>query len=152
MVAKQLPAHPDSTVNVYSRSRPWRGRYADIEDEARRLVSLLRELGIQPGEAVAFQIPNWREAVVSFAALALGGYLLVPIVHIYGRKEVAFILAQSGAAAYLSPLAWGSVDYGAIVEQAAPASLRVHVVVGVEVPPAGRAGVAHIACADCAQR
>ena len=54
---------------------------------------------MQPGEAVAFQLPNWREAVVSFAALALGGYVLVPIVHIYGRREVAFILEQSGAAA-----------------------------------------------------
>ena len=30
---------------------------------------MLRDRGIEPGEAVAFQLPNWREAVVSFAAL-----------------------------------------------------------------------------------
>jgi len=130
MVARQLARHPASTVAIWSRSRPWQGSYADIEDEARRLVALLRDLGVQPGEAVAFQLPNWREAVVSFAALALGGYVLVPIVHIYGRREVAFILEQSGAAAYISPLAYGHVDYGTIVETAAPASLRLHVVVG----------------------
>ena len=132
MVARQLAAHPASTVAIWSRSRGWRGSYADIDDEARRLVTLLREMGAQPGDAVAFQLPNWREAVVSFAALALGGYVVVPIVHIYGRKEVAFILEQSGAVAYISPLAYGHVDYGAIVDTAAPASLRLHVVVGAD--------------------
>ena len=83
---------------------------------------------------VAFQLPNWREAIVSFVGLAMGGYVLVPIVHIYGRKEVAFILEQSGAVAYLSPASFGHVDYVDIVDQAAPAGLRLHVVVGDEQP------------------
>jgi acyl-CoA synthetase len=152
MVARQLATHPTSTVNVWSRSREWRGCYAEIDAEARRVVTLLRARGIQPGDAVAFQLPNWREAVVSFAALALGGYVLVPIVHIYGRKEVAFILEQSGAAAYISPIAYGHVDYLAIVEAAAPASLRLHVVVDdSEVSPSG-SRVPHVAWNDCAQQ
>ncbi len=130
MVARQLAAHPKTRVAVWSRERPWQGCYADLDDEARRVVSLLRQQGIEPGEAVAFQIPNWREALVSFAALAMGGYVLVPIVHIYGRKEVDFILEQSGASAYVSPMAYGHVDYAEIVETAPPDSLRLHVVVG----------------------
>jgi acyl-CoA synthetase (AMP-forming)/AMP-acid ligase II len=152
LVARQLAAHPASSVAIWSRSRGWRGRYADIDDEARRLVTLLRDFGAEPGAAVAFQLPNWREAVVSFAALALGGYVLVPIVHIYGRKEVAFILEQSGAVAYVSPLAYGHVDYGAIVEAAAPPSLRLHVVVGAGELPPGGAGLARIGWAECAGR
>ena len=152
MVARQLARHPASTVAIWSRSRPWQGSYADIDDEARRLVALLRDLGVQPGEAVAFQLPNWREAVVSFAALALGGYVLVPIVHIYGRREVAFILEQSGAAAYISPLAYGHVDYGAIVETAAPASLRLHVVVGETEGLPSDAGPARIRWEECARQ
>jgi acyl-CoA synthetase (AMP-forming)/AMP-acid ligase II len=64
--------------------------------------------------------------------------VLVPIVHIYGRKEVAFILEQSRAAAYVSPPAYGHVDYAAIIEAAAPASLRLHLVVGdADAPPSG---------------
>jgi acyl-CoA synthetase (AMP-forming)/AMP-acid ligase II len=151
LMARQLAAHPAATVSVWSRLRSWRGRYADIDDEARRLVTLLRDRGVEPGDAVAFQLPNWREAVVSFAALAMGGYVVVPIVHIYGRKEVAFILEQSGAAAYISPLAYGHVDYGAIVGEAAPASLRLHVVVGEGEAPAAPAGVARIGWAACAE-
>jgi acyl-CoA synthetase len=151
MAARQLAAHPASEVAIWSRSRPWQGSYADVDHEARQLLTLLRDLGVRPGEAVAFQLPNWREAVVSFAALALGGYVLVPIVHIYGRKEVGFILEQSGAAAYISPLAYGHVDYARIVA-AAPAALRVHVVVGDPEPPPGPAGVARVAWESCAGR
>jgi acyl-CoA synthetase (AMP-forming)/AMP-acid ligase II len=152
MVARQLAAHPDATVSIWSRSHGWQGRYADVDADARRLVALLRELGVQPGEAVAFQLPNWREAVVSFAALALGGYVLVPIVHIYGRKEVGFILEQSGAVAYISPPAYGHVDYDAIVAAAAPPALRLHVVVGDAEAHVTRHGVARIGWSACAER
>ncbi len=151
MVARQLAGHPAAKVSVWSRSRAWQGNYADIEAEARRLVALLRAHGIEPGEAVAFQLPNWREAVVSFAALALGGYVLVPIVHIYGRKEVSFILEQSGAAAYISPLAFGHVDYAEILEAATPASLRLHVVVDAAEPGAVPTGVTRVAWEECAE-
>jgi acyl-CoA synthetase (AMP-forming)/AMP-acid ligase II len=152
MVARQLASHPASQVAIWSRSRPWRGCYADVEREARQLVVLLRERGVEPGEAVAFQLPNWREAVVSFAALALGGYVLVPIVHIYGRKEVSFILEESGAAAYVSPLAYGHVDYGEIVETGAPGSLRLHVVVGEGGDAPRRSGPARVPWDGCQDR
>jgi acyl-CoA synthetase len=131
-VAAWLSAAPSTTVNLHSRTNDWHGTYADIDDEARRLVTALQHHGIEPGSVVAFQLPNWREAVVSFAGLAMGGYVLVPIVHIYGRKEVSFILDECGADAYISPAAYGHVDYAAIIADHAPATLRVHVVVGEE--------------------
>jgi acyl-CoA synthetase (AMP-forming)/AMP-acid ligase II len=152
LVARALARHPDATVAIWSRSRPWQGRYAEIDDEARRLITLLRDTGIEPGQVVAFQLPNWREAMVSFAGLAMGGYVVVPIVHIYGRKEVSFILEQSGAAAYISPLAWGHVDYAGILEAAAPASLRLHVVVGGGEVASSRNGTPRIAWEACSGR
>ena len=54
MVARQLAANPSAPVAIWSRSRPWQGSYADVDHEARQLVALLRELGVEPGEAVAF--------------------------------------------------------------------------------------------------
>ena len=45
LLARQLTLHADVTVSIWSRVRPWQGRYADIEDEARRLVTLLQDLG-----------------------------------------------------------------------------------------------------------
>lgn len=139
-IADWLAGAPATPVHVHSRTNGWAGTYGAVDDEARRLVSLLRDHGLGAGDVVAFQIPNWREAIVSFAALAMGGYVLVPIVHIYGRKEVSFILDECGADAYLSPAAFGHVDHLDIIDMHRPASLRLHVVTGDGAdrePPAG---------------
>jgi acyl-CoA synthetase (AMP-forming)/AMP-acid ligase II len=132
LVDRSLRAAPDATVNVWSQSRPWHGSYAGVHADALRLVRALGDAGLQPGDVVAFQLPNWREAVVAFYGLAMGGYVLVPIVHIYGHKEVRFILDQSHARAYISADRYGHVDYLDIVDGAAPGELThldLHIVV-----------------------
>src|SRR5262245_65909296 len=96
-------------------------------------MTFLVDAGIPPGDVVAFQLPNWRQAVVAFYGVALGGYVLVPIVHIYGPKEVRFILAQSRARAYVSADRYGHVDYLDIVYGAEPGqlpALDLHLVIG----------------------
>ena len=95
LVDRSLSGAPDAGVHIWSELRPWHGTYADVRLEALQLVTALRAAGIGPGDVVAFQLPNWREAVVAFYGLAMGGYVLVPIVPIYGAKEVRFILGQS---------------------------------------------------------
>jgi acyl-CoA synthetase (AMP-forming)/AMP-acid ligase II len=133
LVDRSLRAAPHATVNIWSETRPWRGTYAQIHAEARRLVTALEDAGLERGDVVAFQLPNWREAVVAFYGLALGGYVLVPIVHIYGPKEVRFILGESRARAYISADHYGHVDYVDIVDGAAPGALpdvALHIVIG----------------------
>jgi acyl-CoA synthetase (AMP-forming)/AMP-acid ligase II len=132
-VDRRLRARPDATVHIWSESRPWHGSYAEIHADALRLVTALAEAGLEPGAVVAFQLPNWREAVVAFYGLAIGGYVLVPIVHIYGPKEVRFILGQSHARAYISADRYGHVDYLDIIDGARPdelADVELHIVVG----------------------
>jgi acyl-CoA synthetase (AMP-forming)/AMP-acid ligase II len=132
-IDRSLRAAPATEIHVWSEVRPWHGTYADVHDDACRLVNALRAAGLEAGDVVAFQLPNWREAVVAFYALAMGRYVLVPIVHIYGSKEVRFILQQCGARAYISADRFGHVDYIDIVDGAAPEELpdlALHVVVG----------------------
>jgi acyl-CoA synthetase (AMP-forming)/AMP-acid ligase II len=139
LVDDRLAAVPDAGIHIWSDVRPWHGTYADVRADARRLVTFLADAGLRPGDVVAFQLPNWREAVVAFYGLAMGGYVLAPVVHIYGAKEVRFILAQSGARAYISADRFGHVDYLGIVDGAGPdelAGLELHVVVGDATPPA----------------
>ena len=98
LVDRSLAAAPQATINVWSEARPWHGTYSDVRDEAMRLVDVLRAEGLEAGDVVAFQLPNWREAIVVFYACSRSaGHVLVPIVHIYGPKEVRFILAECGA-------------------------------------------------------
>ena len=146
VVDRSLRVAPDTTVRVWSDSHPWAGTYADVHLAARRLVTALRDAGIEPGDVVAFQLPNSYAAIVAFYALAMGGYVLVPIVHIYGAKEVRFILAQSGARAYLSADAFGHVDYLDIVDGADEhdlGPLALHLVIG-DRRPDPRAGLRRV--------
>jgi acyl-CoA synthetase (AMP-forming)/AMP-acid ligase II/alpha-ketoglutarate-dependent taurine dioxygenase len=150
LVDRSLAAAPEATINVWSATQPRHGTYADIHVDARRLVTALADAGLMPGDVVAFQLPNWWEAVVAFYGLAMGGYVLVPIVPIYGHKEVRFILAESGARAYISADQYGHVDFLDIVDGAKrdelPA-LDLHIVVGEGATPARvqRFGWDHVA-------
>ena len=60
---------------------------------------------------VAFQLPNWVEAAITFYACSMLGVTLVPIVHFYGPKELGFILRQSGARALVIVSRIGQRDY-----------------------------------------
>ncbi len=78
--------------HVHSEVRPFEGSLRDVETVARRLAAGLRARGVGPGDVVAFQLPNWMEAAATFWASAFLGAVVVPIVHFYGAKELAFIL------------------------------------------------------------
>ncbi|MDP6582810.1 MAG: AMP-binding protein, partial [Vicinamibacterales bacterium] len=87
-VARELGRGAETRFRIWSRSRARIDRLAGIDRDARRLAACLRARGIGAGDAVAFQLPNWREAAVSFYAIAYTGAVLVPIVHFYGPREV----------------------------------------------------------------
>jgi acyl-CoA synthetase len=103
----------DSTrrFRIWSPTNPYTGTVGDVYEEARRVAGGLRELGLGAGDVVAFQLPNWVEAAVTFYACAMLGVTLVPIVHFYGPKEVRFILRQSQARAFVIVSSIGSRDY-----------------------------------------
>src|SRR5690625_6836329 len=90
---------PSSTLFPYTtlfRSvRPYTGTFGSVERLARRLAAGLRERGVGPGDVVAFQLPNWREAAAVFWAAAFLGAVVVPIVHFYGARELRYILTAS---------------------------------------------------------
>jgi acyl-CoA synthetase (AMP-forming)/AMP-acid ligase II len=98
-------------LRVWSEVRPHRSTLGAERERALRLAAGLRGLGIGPGDPVAFQVPNWAEAALAFYAIALLGGVLVPIVHFYGRKELRFILEESGARALVTAARFRQTDY-----------------------------------------
>lgn len=71
--------------------------------DAERIAGALEDLGIGPGDVVAVQLPASYENAVAQTAVALRGAVLLPIVLIYGPRELGFILRQSRAAALIAP-------------------------------------------------
>jgi acyl-CoA synthetase (AMP-forming)/AMP-acid ligase II len=108
---------PD-TEFFYYRTAPQGGVAASVRttaremwDESRRLAGGLYAHGVRAGEVFAVQLPTWHETTLLYlAALQLGATVL-PIVHIYGPREVEFILRQSGARTLVIPRRWRNIDF-----------------------------------------
>jgi len=96
-LSDSLLEDPTRRFRIWSPTHPYAGTVGEVYEEALRVAGGLRALGLGPGDVVAFQLPNWVEAAITFYACAMLGVTLVPIVHFYGPKEVGFILRQSRA-------------------------------------------------------
>ncbi len=113
LVVSGLSATPDTTFRVYSDVRPWSGTFRDVEQIARRLAEGLRRRGVEPGDVLAFQLPNWMEAAAVFWAAAMLGAVVVPVVHIYGRKELSFIIDTVRPKVYITAIGFGRMEFHA---------------------------------------
>ena len=111
LLSDALLEDPDRRFRIWSPTNPYLGTVGDVYREALKVAGGLREHGLGPGDVVAFQLPNWVEAAITFYACAMLGVTLVPIVHFYGPKEVGFILRQSGAHALVIVSAYGERDF-----------------------------------------
>jgi acyl-CoA synthetase len=111
VLARGLRAAGDTGFRVYSAVRPWSGSFRDVERIARRLAAGLRARGVGAGDVVAFQLPNWMEAAATFWASAFLGAAVVPIVHFYGRKELAHILATATPTVFITTERFGRLAH-----------------------------------------
>ena len=66
-----------------------------------RLVNGLKDLGIQKGDRIAILSQNCHQYRELFWAVALGGFMIVPINYRLAAREIAYILNDSGAKALL---------------------------------------------------
>lgn len=73
--------------------------YREIRDRAVALAGGLRGRGIGRGDRVAVQIPSWTEFFVIAAALSRLGAIVVPIMPIYRRDEVGYVVEAAGVKA-----------------------------------------------------
>src|SRR5437016_3603164 len=116
LLAAGLERRPAQTATFRSDVRPWRGSFAEVLDASRRVASGLARRGVGRGDVVAFQLPNWLEAAVTFYGAALLGAVVVPIVHFYGPKEVRYILERSGARLLVTADSFRGIDYLAALD------------------------------------
>jgi acyl-CoA synthetase len=95
VLAAGMAASMDAPALFRSDVRPYMGTVADLAAMSARVAGALAADGVGPGDVVAFQAPNWFEAAATFIGAALAGASVIPIVHFYGRKEVAYVLSDA---------------------------------------------------------
>lgn len=119
-LARDLASAPGATLRVHSEIRPYSGTFGEVETIARRLARGLHERAVGPGDAVAFQLPNWMEAAATFWATTFLGAIVVPIVHIYRAREVRYILDSVRPKVFVTTDRFGSITYDPAVYEQVP--------------------------------
>jgi acyl-CoA synthetase len=123
--------HPEVNFVGASDERPACESLGDIVSAGRRMGTRLSAEGIAPGDIIAVMLPNWREWLVACVATQQAGAVMLPIVSIYGAKELGFVLRQSRAKMLITPDDWRGVDYAELVGRcAALPHLKRHIQCG----------------------
>jgi acyl-CoA synthetase (AMP-forming)/AMP-acid ligase II len=104
---------------------------AEAWDAASRLAAFFRSRGLEPGDVVSFQLPNWIEASVIALAARRCGLVLNAIPPNYRESEVGYILQDCRAKLVFVPQRFRNHDHERMIEGLRPrlASLRDVVVV-----------------------
>ncbi len=103
---------PDKVAVIYGSRRL---TYSEFAAETVRVASALRASGVEPGDRVAYLMPNLPEMLIGHFAVPLAGGVLVAINTRLTAEEVSYILRHSGAKmlvadAALLPVAVAAVD------------------------------------------
>jgi len=85
--------------------------YGEWLDEAQALANAMSARGLEQGEVVAFQTPNWHEAGILNLACAILGLVVNPIVPIYRDHEVAMMLSDCRARAIFTCTTFRKFDF-----------------------------------------
>ncbi|HDM8174998.1 TPA: AMP-binding protein [Vibrio harveyi] len=87
--------------------------YAEVADKALKLVTALRNLGVQPGEKVALVSKNCAEWFICDLAMMLGDYVSVPIFPTAGADTIDYCVTHSESKALIG----GKLDDPAATQQ-----------------------------------
>ena len=89
--------------------------YRTLDRLSDRVAANLRARGVQPGDTVSFQLPNWWEFSVLHLACLKAGAVSNPLMIIFRERELAFMLALADAKILIVPTGFRGFDYPAMV-------------------------------------
>ena len=107
-MAHQAAERPERTL-VISGDR--RLTYREVERDAHALAAALHQLGIERGDRIALNLPNWPEFILAAFAAAKLGAIIVPLNPRYTSPELQYMLRHSEAVAVVTAEHFDGVDY-----------------------------------------
>lgn len=125
--------HPEKTAVVDPFGRL---TYAELGRLVDRLALAFLDIGIDTGDVVSFQLPNWHQFVVVQYALSRIGAVGNPLIPIYRQRELRFMLKLVASKVMIIPRTFRDFDYAAMLRELRPelpALERIYVL-GNDVP------------------
>ena len=95
--------------------------YAEANRSIDAIARALARLGVCRGDVVSWQLPNWHEAFLLHHGVLRAGAVSNPIVPIYRRHEVEYMLREAGSRVLVIPETFRGFDFVAMAEELRPA-------------------------------
>lgn len=107
--------HPGREVAVDNSGRTI--TFGDLLEKSTCLAKALRQMGVEKGDVVSFQLPNWVETLIVWYGILLCGAVANPIIPIYRAKEVKYILNCCRSKVIFVPAEFRRFNYLAMLEE-----------------------------------
>lgn len=114
LLDKATDLYPDKEALVDDRSRL---TYSQLREKANRLAIGLMKLGIESGDPVLLQLPNWAEYAYSYFALHKIGAIAVLLLPRHTQLEINHLCSLVKAKAWIVPEKYRKVDYLPIIDE-----------------------------------
>lgn len=90
--------------------------YRELNDKVTRMAAGLAGIGIEKGDVVACQLPNWWQTTALHLACMRIGAILNPLMPIFRERELRFMLSHGEAKLLVTPKVFRNFDYEAMVD------------------------------------
>jgi cyclohexanecarboxylate-CoA ligase len=91
--------------------RPTTLSYRQLRRRADRIALGMVALGINRGEVVSFQMPNWWEFIAIYLACVRIGAIANPVMPIFRQRELSFMLGLAESRLFIVPQTFRGFDY-----------------------------------------
>jgi 2,3-dihydroxybenzoate-AMP ligase len=110
--------------------------YQQFRQSVDRVALAFVEVGIQSGDKVLIQLPNWEEFLFSFLALHKIGAVAVLGLPRHAEREVEYLCDLTKAVAWIVPCQYKKIEYTPLIKsiQSKSPHLKWTIVVGDHVP------------------
>ena len=98
------------------RDQALRLSYRELGDRVERVANSLRVLGVDAGDFVTVQLPNWWEFVVTSLACGRIGAIFNPVMPILRERELLYVLNFCEAKVFIVPRLYRGFDYAAMAQ------------------------------------
>ena len=117
ILTRRAAAHPDREAIVDHRQRV---TYGELLERVDRTAAVLQNVGVDPGDVVTIQLPNWIEFAYVFFACERIGAIANQIGPDFRSREVEYIVRFSESRAFVCPATFKGFDYVEMVRSLRP--------------------------------
>jgi 2,3-dihydroxybenzoate-AMP ligase/mycobactin salicyl-AMP ligase len=128
MLDKAADLYPNKEALVDDRVRL---TYGELREGVDRLAMGLIRLGLEKGDTVLLQLPNWAEFVFSYFALQKIGCIPVLLISGYRQLEVGHLCRLTEAKAWIVPDLYRKIDYLSFLREMKKENPELHYIISV---------------------